>query len=117
TAFADVFPCLLISEASLDDLNARLEQPVDMRRFRPNVVVAGSHEPYAEDGWIGSYLYAKDGTAGLYVANRCVRCVMPNVDPDQGAPLGLEPLRTLQSYRRVDPASKYKACFGVNLIP
>ncbi|MEJ2533441.1 MAG: MOSC N-terminal beta barrel domain-containing protein, partial [Halioglobus sp.] len=48
--FADGFPVLLISQASLDDLNARLPEPVPMNRFRPNLVVTGS-EPFAEDGW------------------------------------------------------------------
>jgi len=49
-SFADGFPILLITEASLNDLNTRLEHPVSMRRFRPNLVVDGD-TPYAEDNW------------------------------------------------------------------
>ena len=46
--FADSFPFLLLSEASLDDLNARLDSPLPVNRFRPNIVVAGC-VPYEED--------------------------------------------------------------------
>src|SRR5262249_43481916 len=49
-SFADAFPLLLISQAALDQLNAKLAQPVPMLRFRPNLVVAGT-APHAEDGW------------------------------------------------------------------
>ncbi|MGD8673794.1 MAG: MOSC N-terminal beta barrel domain-containing protein, partial [Thiogranum sp.] len=49
-SFADGFPLLVISEASLTDLNSRLDQPVEMRRFRPNLVIDGDL-PYAEDDW------------------------------------------------------------------
>jgi uncharacterized protein YcbX len=49
-SLADGFPFLMISEASLADLNARLERPVPMNRFRPNLVVRGC-EPFAEDDW------------------------------------------------------------------
>ena len=47
-SFADAYPLLLMSEASLSDLNQRLREPVDMRRFRPNLVISGG-EPYGED--------------------------------------------------------------------
>lgn len=104
--FADGFPFLLISQASLDDLNGRLEQPVGMRRFRPNLVVAGC-EPYAEDNWrairIGSLIFR--------VAKPCSRCIIPTIDPDSGV-RGVEPLRTLMGYRRRDN----KVYFGQNLI-
>ncbi|MBL8820941.1 MAG: MOSC domain-containing protein, partial [Planctomyces sp.] len=50
TGFSDGFPLLLISEASLEDLNSRMERPVEMIRFRPNLVVSGC-APFAEDGW------------------------------------------------------------------
>ena len=49
-SFADGFPMMLLTEASLNDLNTRLEQPVSMRRFRPNLVVDGE-APYAENHW------------------------------------------------------------------
>ena len=50
TGFADGYPILLTSEEGLQDLNARLETPVPMNRFRPNLVVRGC-DPFAEDTW------------------------------------------------------------------
>lgn len=105
-AFADGFPFLLISQASLDDLNSRLEQPVSMLRFRPNLVVQGC-EPYAEDGW----RRIRIGGITFRVAKPCSRCVIPTVDLDSGE-RGREPLQTLMRYRRRDN----KVYFGQNLI-
>ena len=48
--FADGFPLLVVNQSSLDELNSRLEYPVDMRRFRPNIVVEGAGA-WAEDLW------------------------------------------------------------------
>lgn len=104
--FADGFPFLLISQASLDDLNARLEEPVPMLRFRPNLVVSGC-APYAEDGW----RRIRIGGLTFRVAKPCSRCIIPTIDP-QTARRGSEPLRTLMSYRRRDN----KVYFGQNLI-
>lgn len=39
--FADGYPLLVISAESLDDLNARLDEPLPMNRFRPSLVVEG----------------------------------------------------------------------------
>ncbi|MDF1505150.1 MOSC N-terminal beta barrel domain-containing protein [Roseisolibacter sp. H3M3-2] len=100
-AFSDAFPVLVALQASLDDLNARLaaqgHAPVAMERFRPNVVVAGDAEPYAEDGWREVTV----GEVGLDLVKPCGRCVMTTVDPDTGR-TGAEPLRTLSGYRKVD---------------
>ena len=49
-SFADGYPFLLIGEGSLADLNSRLETPLPMNRFRPNLVVSGS-DAFAEDTW------------------------------------------------------------------
>ena len=49
-SFADGYPFLIIGQASLDDLNSRLEQPVPMNRFRPNFVFRGG-KPFEEDSW------------------------------------------------------------------
>ncbi len=105
-AFADGFPFLLISQASLDDLNARLERPVPMLRFRPNLVVEGC-APYAEDGW----RRIRIGDVGFRVAKPCSRCIIPTIDPATGE-RGREPLRTLMTYRRRDN----KVFFGQNLV-
>ncbi len=107
TAYSDGFPLLLISQASLDDLNQRLAQPVSMLRFRPNLVVAGS-EAYAEDGW----KRLRIGELELQLVKPCNRCVMPNIDPDT-AEVGKEPLATLSGYRQ---AADKKVYFGQNVI-
>jgi uncharacterized protein YcbX len=104
--FADGFSFLLISEGSLDDLNGRLEEPVQMNRFRPNLVVSGC-EPYAEDGWSR----IRVGSVPFRVAEPCPRCAITMVDQETGA-RGKEPLRTLATYRR----SGEGVLFGRNLI-
>lgn len=104
--FADGFPFLLISQASLDDLNARLPNPVPMIRFRPNLVVSGC-EPYAEDAW----RRIRIGGITFRVAKPCSRCIIPTIDPGT-AERGAEPLRTLMAYRRRDN----KVYFGQNLV-
>ncbi len=95
TSFADAYPYLLVTENSLDDLNARLPEPVPMDRFRPNLVLAGADGAYAEDGWqrlrVGDVLFYHQGP--------CVRCVMTTTDQRTLA-RGPEPLRTLAGYRR-----------------
>ncbi len=109
-SFADNFPLLLISSASLDDLNARLPEPMDMRRFRPNLVVAGV-EAYAEDEW----QRIRIGEAEFVAVDRCDRCAMTVIDPDSAEMHpDQEPLRTLSRYRRGDDGGVY---FGRNLIP
>lgn len=104
--FADAYPVLLISEASLAALNARLAEPITMRRFRPNIVVSGC-EPFAEDTWATLTI----GALGFRGVKRCDRCVVTTVDPDT-AQTGVEPLRTLATFRRWDG----KVWFGMNLI-
>jgi uncharacterized protein YcbX len=106
-AFSDGFPLLLISAASLADLNRRLKVPVPVERFRPNIVISGS-EPYAEDSWD----IMKTGDVALKVAKPCARCVITTIDPSTGES-GKEPLRTLADYRRSEDG---KVNFGQNLI-
>jgi uncharacterized protein YcbX len=105
-AFVDGYPCLLISQGSLDGLNVRLAEPVPMDRFRPNLVVGGT-EPHAEDGW----RRIRVGTAMFDVVKPCGRCAVTTVDQDRALP-GDEPLRTLATYRKVGS----KVLFGQNLI-
>jgi uncharacterized protein YcbX len=105
-SFADGFAFLLISEASLEDLNGRLEDPLPMNRFRPNFVVRGC-EPYAEDGW--SRL--RVGSVPFRVAEPCPRCAITTVDQRTGA-RGKEPLLTLSTYRNTELGT----VFGRNLI-
>ena len=105
-SFADGFAFLLISEASLEDLNRRLEDPLPMNRFRPNFVVRGCG-PYAEDGWSRLRI----GVVPFRVAEPCPRCAITTVDQRTGA-RGKEPLRTLATYRK----SQRGTVFGRNLI-
>jgi uncharacterized protein YcbX len=122
-SFADAFPFLLATEASLADLNARLPEgspPLPMDRFRPNVVIAGS-EPFEEDRWETLTI----GAVTLRNAKPCDRCVVTTID-QATAVRGAEPLRTLSSYRGVfeerttldgRTSQQKKVLFGVNLVP
>ncbi len=105
-AFADAFPFLMISEASLDDLNARMATPLPMNRFRPNIVITGC-EPYAEDTWPSLRI----GSVDFAAAKACVRCVVTTTDQATTA-RGDEPLKTLATYRKTDSG----VIFGQNLI-
>jgi len=105
-AFADGYPFLLISQASLDALNARLATPLPMNRFRPNIVVDGC-PPFAEDGWRDFRINGITFSA----VKPCARCVVTTIDQET-AIAGPEPLRTLASFRAVDQ----KVMFGQNLV-
>lgn len=106
--FADGFPLLLIGQASLDDLSARVGRPLEMLRFRPNLVVSGG-EPYAEDSW----QRIRIGTLELRVVKGCSRCIMTTLDPVSGErSIDREPLQTLKSFRERDG----EVYFGQNLI-
>ena len=104
--FSDGFPFLLLSEASLEDLNSRLDTPLPMQRFRPNLVVRGCL-PYAEDGW----RRIRIGEIRFRVVKPCSRCAIPTIDTRTGEK-GVEPLRTLNRYRR----RGNQVYFGQNLI-
>lgn len=105
-SFADGYPHLLISEASLAALNERLDTPVGMNRFRPNIVLEGL-DAHEEDRLQNIEI----GTAALSVTTPCARCVMTTIDPTSGEPGG-EPLKTLSGYRQTGN----KVNFGVNAI-
>ncbi|MGV6808759.1 MAG: MOSC domain-containing protein [bacterium] len=99
TSFADGFPLLLISQASLNDLNQRLVESVSMTRFRPNLVVTGC-AAYAEDQWQQDQQRLQIGQSVFRVIKPCPRCVVTTVDPQTGLKTGKEPLATLSQYRR-----------------
>jgi uncharacterized protein len=113
-SFADGYPLLLTSEGSLDVLNGLIaagpradEGPMQMRRFRPSVVVSGP-PAWAEDTW----RLLRIGDVMFRAVKGCDRCVMTTVDPRTAA-TGKEPITTLARYRRWDG----KTWFGINLIP
>ncbi len=105
-SFADAYPFLVIGEASLADLNARLAEPVPMDRFRPNFVVRGA-APFAEDTWT----HFRIGESYFYGVKPCARCVMTTID-QRTAQKGREPLYTLSTYR----AANQKIYFGQNTL-
>lgn len=94
--FADGFPLLLATTASLAELNRRLQAPLPMERFRPSVVVEGAPAPHAEDGW----RRIRAGSVEIHLVKPCARCSVTTVDPARGISAGPEPLRTLAAYRR-----------------
>lgn len=104
--FADGFPLLLISRASLDELNGRLEEPVPMNRFRPNLVVSGCG-PFAEDDW------RRIRIAGIEfdVAKACARCAVPSIIQET-AQRDRKINRVLAGFRRFDG----QVYFGQNLL-
>lgn len=107
--FSDGFPLLAISNASLADLNSRLQRPLPMNRFRPNIVLDGL-DAYGEDA-VGEF-HAND--IRLRVVKPCTRCKITTTDQASGAADGIEPLQTLRTYRWDEPLKG--VMFGQNLI-
>jgi len=120
-SFADGYPLMVLSEATLADLNSRLDDPLPMNRFRPNLVVSGS-SAFAEDAWDK----VRIGEAVFRSTKPCERCVMTTVDQSIGEFTGKEPLKTLASYRMAKDVmpDRYESLgvganavlFGQNLI-
>ena len=109
-SFADAYPLLAFSEASVAMLNGRLPIPVSVRNFRPNLVISGS-QPFEEDSWAR----IRVGEVEFDLVKGCDRCVFTTIDPASGRkdPEG-EPLRTLSRFRRDDDGQVY---LGQNLVP
>jgi uncharacterized protein len=112
-SFADAYPLLLASTASLAALNDWIVEggadALPMTRFRPNVVVEDA-PAWAEDGWLGRRV--RIGALTFRAPKLCDRCVVTTTDQETGE-RGREPLHTLARYRRWDQ----KLWFGLNLIP
>lgn len=104
--FADQFPFLLTTEESLCELNKRLDEPVPMSRFRPNIVVKGVDSPFAEDSW----QTIKIGAVAFNLPKGCARCTIITVDQQTGK-RGVEPLRELSKFRNFNN----QVIFGQNL--
>lgn len=120
-SFADGYPLMLLSEASLADLNSRLDEPLPMNRFRPNLVVTGA-DVFAEDNWRAIRI----SDAVFRSTKPCERCVVTTVDQARGEFTGNEPLKTLASFRMAKDVipDRYESLgvganavlFGQNLI-
>ena len=115
--FSDGYPVLVLGQASLDGFNVRLQAqghaPVDVRRFRPNVVLEGLLE-HDEDRVGPLQIETTEGSALLTPVKPCPRCPIPNIDlvtarssPEVGD--------TLQTYRQ-DARLKGAVTFGMNAI-
>lgn len=113
TIYSDYSAYMLISQASLDDLNKRLKIPVTMRSFRPNLTVVDC-EPYAEDDWSRFQI----GESKFYKIKHCVRCLLTTVNPQIGErnPDG-EPLKTLEEYRSNKEMYGVSPMFGIHFSP
>jgi uncharacterized protein YcbX len=91
--FPDGYPILVCNEASLEDLNTRLPQPIPMERFRPNIVLTGLH-PWAEDR-----IERLDiGSVTLRLVKPCTRCTIPSIDQQSGTP-STDPTPALKKFR------------------
>ena len=110
-SLADAGPLLLATTASLARLNDWINddaEPMVMQRFRPNVVIDGVDEPFAEDRW----RQIRIGNVDYRFAEHCDRCVVTTIDPHT-LQHGKEPLRTLARYRKWDG----KTWFGIRIVP
>ncbi len=105
-SFADGYPFLMIGEASMAELNSRLDTPLSIRRFRANFIFAGG-TPYQED----DMTHFTIGDVPFEGVKPCARCVLTTRDPDSGIK-GKEPLATLTTYRQQGT----KILFGQNVI-
>ena len=129
TCFPDLMPVLVGCESSINELNSRLkatsDMPIDIRRFRPNILVRGN-TPWDEDQWkvlriapaTGAVLWKwGNDKLTLDVTQRCARCRVPNVDPETAETHKKQPWDTLMKYRRIDEGMKFKPCFGMLCVP
>lgn len=106
-SFADGYPILMLSQASLELLNSKLETPLSIDRFRPNIFVSGT-KAHEEDTL--KEINIRDQK--FYGVKPCARCTITTIDQDS-AKLGIEPLKTLATYRK----TANKILFGENFIP
>ncbi|VXB61186.1 MOSC domain-containing protein [Burkholderia sp. 8Y] len=121
TRFADGFPLLVLGQASLDDLNARLAQKgapaIPANRFRPNLVIGGL-DAYEEDFVEDMVIRAAGRDVQLRLVKLCTRCPVPTIDQLTGAPhpeWPHEPLDTMSTYR-ASAQHDGKLTFGKNAM-
>ena len=118
TAFVDQFPLLVISTASLAELNRRLvgagQDAVSMQRFRPNIVLDGLPDAHGEDFIDELAIDSIDGPVLLKMVKPCTRCTIPDVDPDSAA-TGHRVADMLAAYR-ADPRMDGRLTFGMHAV-
>lgn len=115
--FSDGFALLVVTQRALDVLNERLltdgAEPVDMLRFRPNIVLEGL-EAYDEDALSQLVVHTVAGPVELRLVKPCGRCPIPNIDP-YTATSSPEVMDSLATYRRLERMND-AICFGMNAI-
>lgn len=115
-SFADAYPVLIATTASLAAVNAEIERAggerVTMRRFRPNIVV-DCDEAWGEDFW----RVVRIGGAEFELVKPCDRCVVTTKDQDTGESMGREPLASLARLRRSADPRINGVLFGWNTMP
>jgi len=114
-SFADAYPLLVTTTASLAALNAAMQktdgEAIGMDRFRPNIVIEGA-DPWAEDYW----RMLKIGGAEIEFVKPCTRCVVTTRDQVTGEGQGKEPLQALSRMRRSAQPGLPGVLFGWNAI-
>ncbi|GEM75812.1 hybrid-cluster NAD(P)-dependent oxidoreductase [Vibrio sagamiensis] len=109
-SFADGYPVLVISEASLEELNRRSSEKHSMDQFRTNLVIAGT-QPFEEDSW----KRIRIGEVEFNSVKACERCILTTVNTERGTLReSKEPLKTLQQFRANERGGVF---FGQNLVP
>lgn len=106
TGFSDGYPILILGQATVDDLNNRLEEKLSVNRFRPNIVFTGG-EAFEED----LLEHFTVNNIDMFTVKPCARCMITTIDQNT-AQQGKEPLRTLSKYRMVNN----KIYFAQNLL-
>ncbi|XP_076002822.1 mitochondrial amidoxime-reducing component 1 [Genypterus blacodes] len=101
-AYPDCAPVMLLSEASVRDLDSKVEKDMTVERFRPNIVISDC-EAFEEDSWEEIQI----GSVRLQRVMSCGRCIFTTVDPETGIINRKEPLETLKSYRQCKPSEKH----------
>ena len=106
-SFADAYPYLITTEASLAELNSKLPESVPMNRFRPNIILGGDIKPFEEDTWSDIRI----GDVAMRCVKPCARCIVITTDQETGS-RGKEPLSTLAKFRK----NGNKVLFGQNAV-
>lgn len=121
TAFSDGYPFLIMSEASLQEINKTLPTPVTVDNFRPNIVVTGC-DAFAEDKWKEINFVVGKEKINMKVVKPCARCTMPNVDPkigvmdsDHAVTKALKTFRTGEKLQFPNPKWRKELFVGQNI--
>ena len=136
--FQDSYPLHIMNLASVHNLSSRLApgtSPLNVLRFRPNIIITGP-QTYDEDDWkiiktrkkfrvTGPQAYDEDEWKSIkfgresqyFVCSRTSRCKLPNVDPITGLKDAVEPDKMMRSFRTIDAGAPNKACLGMQMVP